>query len=55
MTDTTQARRRWFEHDGARGEITVKDMSRGDQVSLPRSEAAAGISRLLSRSGHEGR
>ena len=35
MTDTTQARRRWFEHDGARGEITVL----GRKFRLPRNRA----------------
>ena len=38
----------------ARGEITVKDMVNGEQVSLPRTDAAASVSRLLSRSGHDG-
>lgn len=33
----------------ARGEITVKDMTTGEQLSLTRSDAAAGISRLLSK------
>jgi histidyl-tRNA synthetase len=38
----------------ARGEITVKDMVSGEQLSLPRADAAVGVSRLLPRSGHDG-
>jgi histidyl-tRNA synthetase len=38
----------------ARGEITVKNMISGEQSTLPRDEAAGGVSRLLSRTGHEG-
>jgi histidyl-tRNA synthetase len=38
----------------ARGEITVKDMVSGEQVSAPRGEAAVRISRLLSRLGRQG-
>lgn len=38
----------------ARGEVTVKDMISGQQLSFRRDEAAGGISRLLSRSRHEG-
>lgn len=36
MTDTSQARRRWFEHNAARGEISV--LGRG--FRLPRNRGA---------------